>query len=60
MAGGKSTLLHIIFQRHHIAPDDFMAKPSGVKAFMLSSMKIQLEAERKSRGGEDYGSDSEG
>ena len=59
MAGGKSTLLHVIFQRHHIPPDDFMAKAPGVRAFILASMMIQLKAERKGRGGEDDGPDSE-
>ena len=41
--------MHVIFQRHHIAPDDFMAKSPGAQAFMCESMKIQLEAEKKAR-----------
>lgn len=44
-------MLHIIFQRHHIPPDEFFAKPKGVQAFMLESMKIQLRAEQRSRNG---------
>ena len=39
----------MIFQRHHIAPDDFIAKSPGAQAFMLESMKIQLKAEEKAR-----------
>lgn len=43
--------MHIIFQRHHIPPDDFLLKPKWVQAFCLESMKIQLKAEQKRRDG---------
>lgn len=42
-------MLHIIFQRHHIPPDEFFEKPAGVQAFMLESMKAQLKAEHDRR-----------
>jgi len=38
-------LLHHIFQRQGIPPDEFYAKPYKVRAFMLASMLLQLEAE---------------
>lgn len=44
-------MIHIIFQRHHIAPDDFLNKPKWAQAYMLESMKIQLKAEQKRRDG---------
>ncbi len=43
--------MHIIFQRHHLPPDDFLLKPKWAQAFMLESMKIQLRAEEKRREG---------
>lgn len=42
-------MLHIIFQRHHLAPDDFFAKSPGTQAFILESMKIQLNVEKEAR-----------
>jgi hypothetical protein len=58
-AGGKTTLLHHVFQRLGITPDEFYAKSYKVRAFMLASMRVQLEAEeeqmremeRRARGG---------
>lgn len=44
-------MLHIIFQRHHISLDDFFARSKGDQAFMLESMKIQLDAEKRRRDG---------
>jgi hypothetical protein len=41
-AGGKTTLLHHIFQRLGITPDEFYAKSYKVRAFMLASMRVQL------------------
>ena len=38
-------MLHHIFQRQGIPPDEFYAKPYKVRAFMLASMLVQLEAE---------------
>lgn len=38
-------MLHHIFQRLGISPDEFYAKPYKVRAFMLASMAVQLEAE---------------
>ena len=37
--------MHHIFQRQGIPPDEFYAKPYKVRAFMLVSMRVQLEAE---------------
>jgi len=44
-----ATLLHHIFQRMGIPPDEVMAKPPGVRAFMLTSMRVQLEEENNER-----------
>ena len=41
--------MHIIFQRHHIAPDEFLKKDRWVQVFMLESMKIQIKNELKAR-----------
>lgn len=51
MAGGKATLLHHIFQRQGILPDQVMELPSGVRAFLFASMIIRLEGEERDRGG---------
>ena len=51
-AGGKTCLLHHIFQRTGITPDEFYKKPHGVQAFMLASMRIYLES---TKGGEEDG-----
>jgi hypothetical protein len=32
-----------------IPPDEVLAKPEGVRAFMFASMAIQLEEEEKTR-----------
>jgi len=37
--------LHHIFQRLGITPDEFFTKTHKVRAFMLASMLVQLEAE---------------
>ncbi|EET60427.1 hypothetical protein BRYFOR_07623 [Marvinbryantia formatexigens DSM 14469] len=47
MAGGKSTLLHQIFQRQGIPPDEVMDKPAGVRAFMFASTMIRLEQQSR-------------
>ncbi len=55
MAGGKATLLHHIFQKTGMTPDEFLAKPLGVQAFCLASMQIAIESMQK--GGETDGGD---
>jgi hypothetical protein len=45
-------LLHHIFQKTGITPDEFYEKPKGVQAFMLASMRIALEPQE---GGNDGG-----
>lgn len=42
-------MLHHLFQRLGITPDEFYAKPYKVRAFMLASMMVQLEAEEEER-----------
>lgn len=38
-------LVHEIFQRHHIPPDEFYAKPYEARLVMLASMLVRLEDE---------------
>ncbi|MFK4304365.1 hypothetical protein ABH892_004505 [Paenibacillus sp. RC254] len=40
-------MLHEIFQRHHIAPDELYAKDRRHRFFMYASMLIQIEKEQK-------------
>lgn len=49
--------MHVIFQRHHIPPDDFLRKSKGTQAFMIASMALELKAEGKLEddGGDDNG-----
>ncbi len=42
-------MVHLIFQRHHIPPDEVYNKDEGVKRFMYASMMLQLEEEEKVR-----------
>jgi len=42
-------LLHHLFQRLGITPDEFYAKPYKVRKFMLASMQVQLEKEEEER-----------
>lgn len=42
-------LLHAIFQRHHIPPDEIYAKDRRHQAFIYASMLLELEAEEKLR-----------
>lgn len=53
MAGGRATLLHHIFQRQGIPPDEVMSKPLGVRAFMFASTLLRVEEEHGNQGGED-------
>lgn len=46
-AGGKVTLLHQIFQRTGITPDEVYSKTPGVRAFMFASMMVRLEDDEK-------------
>ncbi|GIP24231.1 MULTISPECIES: hypothetical protein [Paenibacillus] len=41
--------MHLIFQRHHIPPDEVYNKEEGVKRFMYASMLLQLEEEEKAQ-----------
>ena len=40
-------MLHHIFQRQGIPPDEFYRKPYKVRAFMLASMRLQIEIEEE-------------
>jgi len=40
-------LLHHIFQKTGITPDEFYEKPPGVRAFLLASMMVALESREK-------------
>jgi hypothetical protein len=42
-------VLHHLFQRLGITPDEFYRKPYKVRAFMLASMQVQIEAEEEER-----------
>ncbi|MNM79996.1 hypothetical protein D3C81_919460 [compost metagenome] len=42
-------MLHLIFQRHHLPPDEVYNKDENVKRFMYASMMLQLEEEEKAR-----------
>ena len=48
-AGGRATLLALIFLRTGRAPDEIWAKPPGARAFCLAAMSWALEEERKGR-----------
>ena len=37
------TLLHHIFNKHHITPDEFYKKPPGIRAFIVASVLVALE-----------------
>lgn len=47
MAGGKFTILHHIFQRMGITPDEFLEKPRFIRVFCRQSMLVQLENEKQ-------------
>ena len=47
MAGGKSTLLHHIFQRQGLLPSEVMSLPSGERAFLFASTRLWIEANTK-------------
>ena len=38
-----ATVLHHIFQKTGLTPDEVMAKPPGVRAFMFASTRIAIE-----------------
>lgn len=40
-------MLHVIFQRHGLPPDEVYNKPIGAQQFMYASMLLQLEEEQK-------------
>lgn len=40
-------MLHQIFQRTGITPEEVYAKPPGVRAFMFASMRVRLESDEK-------------
>ncbi len=42
-------MMHIIFQRHHIPPDEFLDKPEWAQEFMMESMKLVLKQEEERR-----------
>ncbi len=39
-------MLHHIFQRTGITPEEVYAKPPGVRAFMFASMMVRLENDK--------------
>ena len=42
-------MLHAIFQRHHLPPDEVFQKEERHRAFIYASMEIVLEEEEKER-----------
>lgn len=46
-AGGKSYLLHKIFQRTGKSIDEFFEKPPHIQEWMLASMVVQLGEDEK-------------
>lgn len=40
-------LIHQIFQRCKLPPDEFWGKPEGTQKFMLASMMLELEVENQ-------------
>ena len=42
-------MLHAIFQRHHIPPDEVYRKHPKIRSFMYASMELQFEAEEEAR-----------
>ena len=40
-------MLHHIFLKTGMTPDEFFKKPIGVRAFLMASMRIALEANGK-------------
>ncbi|SDC86913.1 hypothetical protein SAMN05428987_3108 [Paenibacillus sp. CF095] len=42
-------MLHEIFQRHHIPPDEIFVKPARHRAVIYASMAIVLEDEERAR-----------
>jgi hypothetical protein len=48
-----ATVLHHIFQKQGIPPDEVMAKPPGVRAFMFASTRKQVEVDNNQ--GEEVG-----
>lgn len=47
MSGGKSALLHHIFQKQGITPDKVLAMPEGLRAFLFASTIIMLESKKR-------------
>lgn len=43
------TLLHHIWQRQGLAPDDVYKKPPNIRAFIFASTMVQIEAEEAER-----------
>lgn len=42
-------MLHAMWVRHHLRPGAFWALPRGEQLFLMASMELELDAERKSR-----------
>ncbi|MFD2671034.1 hypothetical protein [Marinicrinis sediminis] len=42
-------MLHVIFQRQGISPDEVYAKPVGVQQYMFASTILALEEEERER-----------
>lgn len=38
-------MLHNIYQKTGMTPDEFYAKPKGVQAFIMASMRVAAEKE---------------
>lgn len=49
MSGGEAAILHRIFQKHHIPPDELFAKKRKHKAFIYASEEIIMDAEEVER-----------
>lgn len=42
-------MLHRIWQKHHISPDEIYNKPDGVKKFIYASEAVVIDQEEKDR-----------
>ena len=38
-------MLHQIYQRHGMTPDEFYAKPKWVQTFIMASIRVTVEGE---------------
>ena len=42
-----ANMAHYCLHKHHWSPEEYLEKPKAIKAFIIASTQVKIEAEKK-------------